>query len=181
MGVGLASAPTWSSVIWLQVLKRRSVFQREGWDDKTSGSVGAGKHLWIKLFCDHHLTLPLGAVKGGMETSQITFLISVQQLLFAHIYREQLKTHCSHAGVKLNLKIWAILTLNTRLLRKLGGGSEISVPPLSSTGWSLLCTPTSVSCNIMIIQPSILCLPHCNNDDNYRVKVYTVSCECSGA
>lgn len=48
-----------------------------------------------------------GAVKGGMETSQITFLISAQQLLFAPLYREELETHCSltKLALKNSLKI----------------------------------------------------------------------------
>lgn len=39
-----------------------------------------------------HLTLHSGAVKGGMGTSRIAFLISTQQLLSAPIYREELET-----------------------------------------------------------------------------------------
>lgn len=35
-----------------------------------------------------------------MGTSRITFLISIQQLLSAPIYREEPETHCGRAGAK---------------------------------------------------------------------------------
>lgn len=56
--------------------------------------------LWGSL----HLTLHSGVVKGGMGTSRIAFLISIQQLLSAPIYREEPETHRGHAGAKSALK-----------------------------------------------------------------------------